>query len=80
MPARPEWATIVDPDNVREWVEAIAAHARDEPMRHQRAMLAYDFGTTLDTTRTARTYLTELLGEPLALGASSGAHGSTGAS
>ena len=51
--ARPEWATIVDPDNVREWVEAIAAHARDEPMRHQRAMLAYDFGTTLDTTRTA---------------------------
>jgi len=62
---RPEWSTVVDPDDVRQWVGAIAAYAEDEARRHREALAAHDFGTTLNSVNTSRRYVEELLGEPV---------------
>ena len=60
---RPEWSTAVDPDDVRQWVEAIAEYAGDDARLHDEATAAHAFGATLDSAETARRYVEQLLGE-----------------
>ncbi|MCP4961001.1 MAG: glycosyltransferase [Actinomycetia bacterium] len=61
---RPDWGTLVDPDNLLDWVDAISALAQDEPERRRRSQSAFDFGQCLDTSITARAYLDALRGGP----------------
>ncbi|NOX31124.1 MAG: glycosyltransferase family 4 protein [Actinobacteria bacterium] len=61
--ADPAWATLIDPDDLRAWVAAIADLASNVELRQQRSLAAAEFGTRLDTSRTARTYLAALTGD-----------------
>lgn len=62
--ARPEWAKLVPPDDMAAWVDALDELARDEPLRLSMASAAHNFGQTLDTATTARSFLDALRGGP----------------
>jgi len=61
--ADPAWATLIDPDDLRAWVETIANLASNVELRQQRSRAAAEFGRHLDTSRTARSYLAALAGD-----------------
>ena len=62
--AHPEWSRLVDPDDLRQWVETIDELVSDTTQRAALATAAADFGRALDTVPTARAYLDELRGAP----------------
>ncbi len=62
--AHPEWSRLVDPDDLRQWVETIDELVDDTAERRALAAAAADFGMALDTVPTARAYLDELRGAP----------------
>ena len=62
--AHPEWATLIEPDDVRAWVEAIDRLAHDNKRRQAQSAAAADFGRALSTTVTARAYVAALQGLP----------------
>ncbi len=63
--AHPEWANLVEPDDVRAWVEAIDGLAHNIEHRLAQAAAAAEFGRTLSTAATAQAYVAALRGRPV---------------
>lgn len=60
--ANAEWALMVDPDDVRGWVNTIAELADDEPRRARLSGAAREWSQSLDSSQMAARYLVELTG------------------
>ena len=58
--AVPEWSMLLDPDDLRAWVQAFVALGADEPRRMAMAESAFAWATTLDTRSTAQRFVDAL--------------------
>jgi len=58
--AEPEWSMLIDPDDLRRWVEALETLAADEPRRLAMAEAAFAWGAALDSRATAQLFLDAL--------------------
>lgn len=58
--AEPAWSMLLDPDNLRAWIEALETLAAEEPRRFAMAEAAYAWGTALDSRATAQLFLDAL--------------------
>ena len=58
--AEPEWSMLLDPDDLRAWVDAFVALAADEPRRLAMAERASAWAATLDSRATAQRFVDAL--------------------
>lgn len=58
--ARPEWSVLLDPDDLRAWIRAVEALARDEPKRVEMSKAALRWAQAVDHRRIAGQFLEAL--------------------